>query len=305
MMSSETVSLRPWSSHDEAHLDELLGPDPDPLWRDQFHGLHGPDRDGADWRRTRVAADHRGRMIGCASIVRNPLHPTRLPCAVEVTPTWRRRGIGTALLSAVKGLRSNASHALSTKARASDTTAMAFLTALGGIVYQSCPAAVIEADDPSVQRWADAHSATDCTDLSHLSSEQRRAAFITQYLWTHRSWSPVGDRAALAEAATDDMADLDPALSAAVWRDGQPAAVVFAFRSSTDVEVVAETLDEAEPDGEHLLAQALAFTLRAVRRQAHTTRVAVDGHVTDPHLQPVLRTIPTVTTNLLHLVEIP
>jgi len=305
------VSLRSWSSEDEAHLDSLLSADVDRLWREQFHGLHGPDRDGPDWRRTRVAVDDRDTMIGCASIVHNPLHPTRFPCAIEVAPTWRRRGIGAALLDTVKQLRGNASHPLSTKARASNTTAMAFLTSQGGLVYQTCPAAVIDANDPAVQRWAaHAQSATGCTDLTDLSSEQLRVAFSTQYEWTHRSWSPVGDHAALAAAAAAEMTDLDRTLSTAAWHGDRLAAIVFAFRTpthieATHIEVVAETLSEEEPGGEQRLAQAMAFTLRAVRRQPHSHMVAVDGHVTDPHLQPVLGSIPALTTNPLHLIEIP
>lgn len=87
------VFLRSWSRKDEAHLDSLLSADVDPLWREQFHGLDGPDRDGTDWRRTRIAVDDYDGMIGCASIVHNPLHPNRFPCSIEVTPNWRRRGI--------------------------------------------------------------------------------------------------------------------------------------------------------------------------------------------------------------------
>lgn len=116
---------------------------------------------------------------------------------------------------------------------------------------------MIDADDPAVRRWINAQSLTGCTDLTHLSSPQLSAAFSTQYLWTHSSWSPVGDLAALAAAAADEMADLDRALSAAAWHDGRLAAVVFAFRTPTHIEVVAETLDEAEPDGEYQLSVAM------------------------------------------------
>lgn len=101
------------------------------------------------------------------------------------------------------------------------------------------------------------------------------------------------------------MADLDRTLSAAAWHGDRLAAVVFAFSTPTHIEVVAETLDEAEPDGEHQLAQAIAFMLNAVRRQRRSHLVAVDGHVTDPHLHPVVGSIPALTTNPLHLIEIP
>jgi GNAT superfamily N-acetyltransferase len=217
------VSLRSWSSKDEAHLDSLLDADVDPLWREQFHGLHGPDGDGADWRRTRVAVDDRDTLIGCASIVNSPLHPTRFPCAIEVAPPWRRRGIGTGLLDAVKGLRANASHPLSTKVRASDTAAAAFLADQGGLVYQRCPAAVIDARDPLVQRWANTHSVVGRADLTELSREQLCEAFSAQYLWTHRPWSPVGDLTSLTAVAAAEMEELDRSLGAvcgmaAIWR---------------------------------------------------------------------------------------
>lgn len=299
------ASIRSWSIGDKAQLDSLLSTDVDPVWLEQFHRLHGPDREGDTWRRTRVAVDDRDEMIGCASIVYNPLHPARLPCAIEVAPRWRRHGIGTALLEMVKGLRPNASRPLSTKVRACDTAVLAFITGRGGRVYQRCPAAVIDAQNPSVQQWARAHSTAACTDLTHLSLDQLGAAFSRQYLWTHRSWSPVGDTTALAAAATAEMEDLDRSLSAGVWHGGKLVAVVFAFRSTSYIDVVAETLAEAEPHGERWLAQAIAFMLRTVRQQPDSHLVAVDGHITDPHLQPVLDSIPALTTNPLHLVEIP
>jgi GNAT superfamily N-acetyltransferase len=293
-----------WSENDTAQLDSLLDTDVDPLWREQFHGLHGPDRDGAVWRRTRVAVDNRNTMIGCASLVRNLLHPGRLPCAIEVAPAWRRQGIGTALLETMKALRGGVSQPLSTKVRASNRTALAFLAGRGGVVYQTCPAVVIDALEPAVQSWANGLPATGCTDCAHVPSAQLEAAFRAQYLWIHRRWSPVDDRATLAAAATAEIEDLDRTLSTAAWQEGRLSAAVFAFRTPTHVEVVAETVDEAEPDGERLLAQAVAFTLRAIRRDDRCRLVAFDGHVSDPHLQPVLRSIPTLTTNPLHLIEI-
>lgn len=126
-----------------------------------------------------------------------------------------------------------------------------------------------------------------------------------QYLWTHRSWSPVGDTAALAAVATAEMAELDAELSAGAWHGGRLAAAVFAFRTPTHVDVVAETIDEAEPHGERRLADAIAVMLRAVHERPDCHLIAVDGHATDPHLHPVLDSIPALTTNPLHLIEIP
>jgi hypothetical protein len=58
-----------------------------------------------------------------------------------------------------------------------------------------------------------------CTDLATDADDVLLSAFISQHLWIHQTWSPVGDLAALVEVATKELASLDRAASAAVWID--------------------------------------------------------------------------------------
>lgn len=99
------IAIRPFHEVDDPRLDGLLDAAPDPLWRSQGHRLHGPDRDGATWRRTVIVEDD-GLVVGAGTIAVNAVHPTRYNAAVEVAPDHRRRGIGASLLSALRRLRS-------------------------------------------------------------------------------------------------------------------------------------------------------------------------------------------------------
>ncbi|BBZ77083.1 hypothetical protein MANY_24200 [Mycolicibacterium anyangense] len=92
------VHVRPWRNGDGSGIDRLLDAAIDPLWEKQFHALHGADGEGPSWRRCRVATDRTGAVIGAATVVVNPLHAGRMPCAIEVAPPWRRQGVGSLLL---------------------------------------------------------------------------------------------------------------------------------------------------------------------------------------------------------------
>lgn len=271
------------------------------MWSEQFHTLHGPDTTGASWRRTVVAADDNDDLIGCASIANNLVHPDRFPCAIEVIPNHRRRGIGTALLSATRQMRPfNAP--LSTKVRVSDQAAQGFFSRVGGRRYQQCTAAVIDPRNPTVQRWAARRHATACTDLSEQTIPQLADAFMRQYLWVHKSWSPVGDRAALAAIANDEVAVLDRKASSARWVDGRLAAIGFAFKSVRGFEVVAETVEREEPDGIALVADVVGDV--CAKAAAWGEMLEFDGHITDPNLHPVLVALPHHQENPLDLVEL-
>ncbi len=151
-----TTRLRPWREADSAALDSLLDSDADDLWLNQFHALHGPANAGPDWRQTLVAADSDDAMIGCATVVTNPLHPGRLPCAVEVSPRHRRQGVGTQLASAIRKLvisERGSSVVLSTKIKASNAAGQTFAVRLGGRRYQRAPGVTVDPSDPVVQQW--------------------------------------------------------------------------------------------------------------------------------------------------------
>lgn len=296
------MRIRPWRSSDGPGVDSLLDAAADALWDKQFHGLHGPDGEGPSWRRCRVATDRADTVIGAATVIANPLHAGRMPCAIEVAPQWRRQGIGSILLAQMRAIRPDASRPLSTKLRP-DAPAAAFITRAGGRTYQHCPGIMVEASDPRVRRWAAAQPTTTCTDLSAVDTHVLVAAFADLYAWSHRNWSPVTDTEELMQVSGQEIAEVDRALSTGAWVNGHLAAAALAFPSDDRIEVVAETIHPAQPRGEDLVAGALA-TLLETLAQRGGGHVYIDGHITDPHLQPVLDRIPREDAKPVDLVEI-
>ncbi len=128
--------------------------------------------------------------------------------------------------------------------------------------------------------------------------------FTQQYIWVHQDWSPVGSGSALLEVAAEEMAAVDPEISTVGWSGDRCAAVVWVFRvDDVALEVVAETVRRNESGGIAGLRAAVARTL-GVAASAGISRLEFDGHLTDPHLAPILRQLPVSETNPLDLVEI-
>lgn len=278
----------------------LLDADADELWVQQFHVLHGPDGDDP-WRRSRVATDRDGQVIGCATVTSSALHPGRLPCAVDVAPAWRRRGVGSALLAAVGAERPDA-RPMSSKARLSNTAATAFVTAVGGRPYQHCPGIAVDPRAEDVRRWALARRSGSCRDL--VEATDLVSVFAELYRWIHQTWSPAGDMAVLAQVAGEDVADADLTLSSGYWVAGRLTAVAFAFPRGEACDVVAETVTADVPDGDQAVAGVVATTLLRCAERG-VTDVQFDGHETDPHLAGVLRDLPGFRADPLALVELP
>lgn len=297
------MRLRQWHQDDVSQVDSLLQPSADPLWVKQFHALHGPDRDGSGWSRTMVAVDTDGRMVGCATVAESLLHGSRLPCAIDVAPHARRRGIGTRLLKEMRALRLDDSRPLSTKVRQRDSVAMAFVSAVGGRMYQRSPGIVVNPRATGIQQWVQSRPVYGCRNLEETPIPELAQAFAALYEWIHRPWSPVTSEEVLSQTAAMEASDIDRAGSAGFWRDGQLLAVAFAFDSTEGVEVVAETIRPDEPGGIDAVADAVAMVIGSAERRDRGF-VAFDSHLSDPHLQPVLAALPHVRTHPLDLIEI-
>ena len=91
------VTLRPWADGDDLALLEVWG-DPADVQQHQDRAMLAPVAD-APWRRTLVAEDD-GVPVGAGTVFAQSLHPRRLWLYLEVGPTARRRGIGSALTNA-------------------------------------------------------------------------------------------------------------------------------------------------------------------------------------------------------------
>jgi hypothetical protein len=97
----------------------------------------------------------------------------------------------------------------------------------------------------------------------------------------------------------------DVELSVYATRDREPCATAWAYPEPTGtVTVVAETTHRDEPDAVGVLAATLAACVRNLAA-AGITDVLVDGHDTDPHLVPVVATMPPCPRTPLLLVEVP
>jgi hypothetical protein len=81
------------------------------------------------------------------------------------------------------------------------------------------------------------------------------------------------------------------------------AALALAFPNDAGIEVVAETTHPRHPHGQELVACALASLGEKVALRGGGC-VYIDGHLSDPHLQPVVEGIPQAGAEPVDLVEI-
>jgi hypothetical protein len=117
------------------------------------------------------------------------------------------------------------------------------------------------------------------------------AAFADVYRWVHEGWAPVGPDHALTAMSELVSADCDRGLSRGLWREGRLIAIGFAFREEGRAECVLETVRRDERDGAAAVAAVLAGVLGAAH-DAGLIEVELDGHDADPHLAPVVGTLP-------------
>lgn len=221
----------------------------------------------------------------------------------EVAPADRRRGIGTQLLTAIRAVRPER-RPLSTKVRPGNIAAQGFLTCIGSRVYQRCRGVAVDPRDPAVRRWVAQQAVDRCADLSGLTPASLAAVFARQYAWVHASWSPVGDADLLAQVAAEEVSEADLSMSFGAWVADRlvAVAVAFAFPSEVGLEIFAETVEPDVPDGVRLVATVVAAVLEPATRCGGLVRF--DGHVSDPHLHPVLLEIPWHGADRVELVEV-
>lgn len=99
------VVLRPWRAGDDLALLEVWG-DPANAQQHQDRAMLAEDAD-TPWRRTLVA-EAGGVPVAAGVVYASSLHPRRLWLYVETATAERRRGIGRALVAALRGLAADA-----------------------------------------------------------------------------------------------------------------------------------------------------------------------------------------------------
>jgi GNAT superfamily N-acetyltransferase len=119
-----SVSLRPFAEGDanavRSVLDATYGHDP--RLRAIYDDAHGSPPDGLFGRT--LLAERDGEVVAAGTILHGPRHPRRTWLTLSVAPAYRRLGIGTALLNA---LREIAERPLRTRGIFANEAAMGFL----------------------------------------------------------------------------------------------------------------------------------------------------------------------------------
>jgi GNAT superfamily N-acetyltransferase len=177
----DDLQLTPWRPEHAPVLEEVLGPS-DELAR-QMRELHGPDADGARWRRT-VVAEHGAVPIGVVTVLAPRWHAERLWVGVEVGPGHRRCGVGTTLLRAARELSRQDGRPLRGKVFEGSIGAR-FAEAHGFRVVQRSRTFRLSRPAPGV-------TAADLIIDAAPTPDRSAAAFRDFYVHSH-DWDPPGD----------------------------------------------------------------------------------------------------------------
>lgn len=148
--------------------------------------MHGPDQE-APYRRTLVATDPTGVVTGTGSVFRSRRHPDGVFSAIHVSPERRRRGVGTALLTALAdqapGLR------FRVRTHTDDTEGRAFLSARGFRPVVGCRTGTLTAtDDEALSAVSDLAAGRSAQPAGDLTDELVML-LDRWYEQTHR-WDP-------------------------------------------------------------------------------------------------------------------
>jgi GNAT superfamily N-acetyltransferase len=254
------------------------------------------------WRRggSALVAKVRDELAGIVVSATNAIHPTRDLVFVFVPERFRRQGVGTALVNAVKTRRGVP---LSVKAHPG-TVAHSFYKSLGAVRYQLCPPERIDASHAEVRRWASENRSEAVCAGDRFTLPQLTEAWTDMYAVVHATWSPTGPRETLlAEFGPMINEELDRSRSILVLRDGRITAACFVFGTDQDpeVEAICESIDPTSASAREDVAACMAKVLT----DAGSAPVMFDGHTTDPHFYPILQDIPVVAGRPLELLEIP
>jgi GNAT superfamily N-acetyltransferase len=254
-----------------------------------------PDCDDPTWRRS-VVADRGGRVVGSASVVLTPVNDAYF-CDVEVSPAYRRQGIGTALYHAMDAL-TEPSLPLLTRAMRSQPLRKLFAEAIGCELVMHCPEPQADPTAPAWRRWVADHpvpagySAVPMRDLPPAAVE---AAWRKLYLWVHAQFFPVRTDG-LAALWNDYRAGLDADASMLITEgEGGDAIVALSLVSPEVWEgrtfIISETVRPDQPGGDDLLRAAVAASLRVLGSRG-ITLVELEGHSSDPHSPALLASFP-------------
>lgn len=252
-----------------------------------------PDSDGRRWRRTVVAVAE-GQAVGFATLTLNPATDSYF-CDVSVSPTHRRRGIGTRLFTEVQQIADRRLPILG-RAMSSQPLRRRFAEHLGGSVLMHCPTPAIDPTSTAGRHWTDAQRLPEgyqTTPIADVPAEEIQAAWSAYFTWVHQPFGAIRSDA-LPTVWDDYRGGVDDTLSY-LCRDADGQIVAFSLVSPEVWDgrtfVVAETVHSDQPLGVSLLQATVAASLRALADRG-IQRVEIEGHSTDAHIPQLFQTLP-------------
>lgn len=267
-----------------------------------------PDRwrEGDD-RRSLVAVDGEGRVIGHCRGIDNELHPGSRVMLLEVAPEHEADGTGDALLAAQREISHAALHV---KLTARQEMLIALLERAGGVAIQAMPPWRYVVG-PAMRAWAEAHRQRGGSgpDPLPIGPADRSAVLdleAAHYVAQHAGWSPSAPldvmRAELA-AGHEEGAECayDPVRSRVLHRGGRVVAAALLWPEddgggwTADTEVTAGgrevslIADLADPRANEDKALCLAGLVAAC---ADGDQLLIDSHLSLAAEQELLRDLP-------------
>lgn len=154
------------------------------------HDQHGESGDADPFRRCLVAVDDEtGRVVGVFSAVRPSTHPLRLELVGTIDADYRRQGIGTALVSALR--QDCPGETFRVRVRANDLPTRLFLATRGFTPLQRNRVLAVDPTHPDVLAWSATVAVPVGYELvtSGLAADDVLAMCHAIYLQGHQ-WNP-------------------------------------------------------------------------------------------------------------------
>lgn len=257
-------------------------------------------RDGEN-RRSVVAVDERGRILGHCRGIDNVFHPDSRTCVLEILPDaelgeedWCT--VAAALLTAQ---RSVSTLPLRLKPTSDDARLVEVCARLGGVLVQLMPPWRYRVDE-ALLAWADAHSSTpdnlEAVPAETDLREEMLDLYVEHYTAQHARWSPAAAPATLRTENAPDVVPgtegaYDPERSTVLLREGHLVAQALVWPAEPDggTEV---TLQSRPHEGPTARTDMEACLAAAVLAAPEGTTLLIDSHAGEVLESAMLQDVP-------------
>lgn len=267
-----------------------------------FDGLL-PDRwrEGNN-RRSVVATDQAGRVLGHCRGIDNDYHPGSRMASIAVAADEHRGptswpAVANALIEAQLKVSTRPLHL---KVKAHDRELIDLCRRHDGVLIQLMPPWRYVVD-VRMHAWAQAHRATAdglmASEAGALRAEEMLELYVEHYTAQHANWSPAADAASLRALNAPDFVPgatgaFDPARSTVLIRSGRIAAQALAWPADDEgrVEISLHSTPYQGPTARGDMEACLAAV---IGRSADSDVLLVDSHVSESLETAMMRAMPS------------